>query len=92
MKADDDPRIKKIKELRDSIPDREKAGETCKGLYKCYKTNKPVGCMDTYEKNLMKLKESSSGKSSDTPKSKPKAAPKSKPKSATKKGGATKKK
>lgn len=54
-KADRDPVIIKVKALRDSIADKEAAGEACKGLYKCYK-GADKACLERIMKKLNELK------------------------------------
>lgn len=61
-KADRDPVIIEIKALRDSIANKEAAGEACKGLFKCYKD--PKGnkeCLATIRTKLEKLKAAEAG-------------------------------
>ncbi len=59
-KADKDEKIIAIKKLRDSIADKEAAGQACKGMYKCHKTADKK-CLDGIVSKLNKLKEKSGG-------------------------------
>jgi hypothetical protein len=56
-KADQDPDIIAIKQLRDSIADKEKAGEACAGMYRCQKTADKK-CLEGIKTKLLKLKAS----------------------------------
>lgn len=55
-KADKDPKILDIKALRDSIADKEAAGNACKGLYKCYKSGDHTACLAKMRADLLALK------------------------------------
>lgn len=54
--ADKDPKIAEIVKLRDTIADKEKAGEACKGMYRAFKEGK-MAVLDGIHAKLMKLKE-----------------------------------
>jgi hypothetical protein len=58
--ADRDPEIIAIKQLRDSIADKEAAGEACKGMYQCHK-KADKACLDKIKATLTKLKAKSGG-------------------------------
>jgi len=81
-KADNDPDIIRIKAIRDGIADKEKAGEACKGLYKCHKSPKPERdkCIKTIEEKLKALQKKGG------------AARRKSPKGSAKRKGSTKRK
>jgi hypothetical protein len=59
-KADRDPEIIDIKQLRDSRENKELAGLACKGLYKCYNSENKQECLEKIKVELNKLPANSS--------------------------------
>lgn len=56
-KADKSEVISNLKKLRDAVPDKEAAGEACKGMYQCYKKGDKK-CLEKIEQSLVKLSKS----------------------------------